>query len=389
MQLRPCPDGAVAKRAETFFMGLWLTLAMAVIVGILVIVALWPTPAGAVRIKDIATFAGVRDNQLVGYGLVVGLSGTGDKTGSQFTMQSMVNMLEKMGVAVTRSQLKPKNVAAVMVTAKMPVSSKPGSRLDITVSSLGDASSLLGGVLLLTPLKGVDGEVYALAQGALALGGISAAGEAASASKNITTVGSIPNGAVVERSVPFKFNNLEHMTLHMNMADFTTTMDVVRQINNALGAEMAKASDISTVVFDIPAEFQGNLVPLMATVENLEVTPDGKARVVVDEKTGTVVLGRNVRLSKVAVAHGNLQIVVSEGANVSQPAPFGTGETVVTPTTDVGVKEENRRLVLMEGATLQELVDGLNSIGATPRDVISILKTLKVAGALHADLEVM
>jgi len=389
MLLRTCSDGAVAKRVETIAMGLAMALAVAVITGILVIVALWPTEAGAVRIKDIASFAGVRNNELVGYGLVVGLSGTGDKTGSKFTMQSMVNMLEKMGVAVSRSELKPKNVAAVMVTAKMPVSSKPGSRLDVTVSSLGDASSLLGGVLLLTPLKGVDGEVYALAQGAMALGGISVQGEAASAQKNITTVASIPNGAVVERSVPFKFNQLDRMTLHMNMADFTTTMDVVRKINQALGAELARASDISTVVFDIPSEFQGNLVPLMATVENLEITPDGKARVVVDEKTGTVVLGRSVRLSKVAVAHGNLQIVVSEGADVAQPAAFGTGETVVTPTTDVGVQEENRRLVLMEGATLQELVDGLNSIGATPRDVISILKTLKVAGALHADLEVM
>ncbi len=389
MLLRTCPQGKTARRVESMAMGLAISLAAALVTGILVIVALWPSPAGAVRIKDIATFAGVRNNELVGYGLVVGLSGTGDKTGSQFTMQSMVNMLEKMGVAVTRSQLKPKNVAAVMVTAKMPVSSKPGSRLDVTVSSLGDASSLLGGVLLLTPLKGVDGEVYALAQGAMALGGISVSGEAASAQKNITTVASIPNGGVVERGVPFKFNQMGHMTLHMNMADFSTTMDVVHKINNALGAELAKAADISTVVFDIPPEFQGNLVPLMATVENLEITPDGKARVVVDEKTGTVVLGRNVRLSKVAVAHGNLQIVVSDGAQVSQPAPFGAGETVVTPTTDIGVQEENRRLVLMDGATLQELVDGLNSIGATPRDVISILKTLKVAGALHADLEVM
>ena len=386
---RNCPESESKRRVEALATNLAISVVVALAGLMLVVMAFWPSTAGAVRIKDIATFAGVRNNELVGYGLVVGLSGTGDKTGSQFTMQSMTNMLEKMGVAVSASKLKPKNVAAVMVTAKMPVSSRPGSRLDVTVSSLGDASSLLGGVLLLTPLKGVDGEVYALAQGAMALGGISVAGEAAAAQKNITTVASIPNGAVVERGVPFKFNQMDHMTLHMNMADFTTTMDVVRQINNALGAELAKASDISTVVFDIPPEFQGNLVPLMATVENLDIIPDGKARVVVDEKTGTVVLGRSVRLSKVAVAHGNLQIVVNEGAQVSQPAPFGAGETVTTPVTDVNVNEENRRLVLMEGATLQELVDGLNSIGATPRDVISILKTLKVAGALHADLEVM
>ena len=349
-------------------------------------------PAGtadAVRIKDIATFGGVRNNQLVGYGLVVGLSGTGDKRGSDFTIQSMVNMLEKMGVAVDKASLKPKNTAAVMITAKMPVSASPGSRLDVTVSSMGDAASLLGGVLLLTPLKGIDGKVYALAQGALALGGVSVEGQAARAQKNITTVASIVNGATVERGVSFKFNRQEDMTLHMHTADFSTTMDVVRKINEAIGGEYAGAEDISTIRLEIPEEFKGNLVPLMASLENLEVSPDGKARIVVDEKTGTIVLGRSVRLSKVAVAHGNLQIVVREGAEVSQPAPFGTGETVATPTTEVGVQEENRRLVLMEGATLQELVDGLNSVGATPRDLISILKTLKAAHALHAELEVI
>ncbi|MDY7001586.1 MAG: flagellar basal body P-ring protein FlgI [Thermodesulfobacteriota bacterium] len=345
--------------------------------------------ADAVRIKDIATFGGVRNNQLVGYGLVVGLSGTGDKRGSDFTIQSMVNMLEKMGVAVDKASLKPKNTAAVMVTAKMPVSAGPGSRLDVTVSSLGDAASLLGGVLLLTPLKGIDGKVYALAQGALALGGVSVEGQAARAQKNITTVASVPNGATVERGVSFRFNRQENMTLHMHIADFSTTMDVVRKINDAIGGEYADAEDITTIRLEIPDEFKGNLVPLMASLENLEVSPDGKARIVVDEKTGTIVLGRSVRLSKVAVAHGNLQIVVREGAEVSQPAPFGTGETVTTPTTEVGVQEENRRLVLMEGATLQELVDGLNSVGATPRDLISILKTLKAAHALHAELEVI
>jgi len=345
--------------------------------------------AHAVRIKDIATFGGVRSNQLVGYGLVVGLSGTGDKRGSDFTIQSMVNMLEKMGVAVDTATLKPKNTAAVMVTAKMPVSARPGSRLDVTVSSLGDAASLLGGVLLLTPLKGIDGNVYALAQGALALGGVSVEGQAARAQKNITTVASIVNGATVERGVPFRFNRQENMALYLHTADFSTTMDVVRKINEAMGGEYAGAEDIATIRLQIPEEFKGNLVPLMASLENLEVSPDGKARIVVDEKTGTIVLGRSVRLSKVAVAHGNLQIVVREGAEVSQPAPFGTGQTVATPTTEVGVQEENRRLVLMEGATLQELVDGLNSVGATPRDLISILKTLKAAHALHADLEVI
>ncbi|WP_035250922.1 flagellar basal body P-ring protein FlgI [Desulfocurvus vexinensis] len=355
----------------------------------LAVLVLLPASAWAVRLKDVATFGGVRSNQLVGYGLVVGLSGTGDKTGSQFTVQSVASMLEKMGVAVDKTKLKPKNVAAVMVTARMPVSARPGTALDVTVSSLGDSQSLLGGVLLLTPLRGVDGNVYALAQGALALGGVSVQGAAAAAQKNITTVGSIPNGATVERGVPFQYNAQDELTLSMNVADFTTTMSVVDSINSTLGQDFARAEDITTIRLTVPQEFRGNLVPLMATLENLDVTPDGKARVVVDEKTGTVVLGRNVRLTRVAVAHGNLHIVIRESADVSQPAPFGAGQTVVTPQTDVNVQEENNSLVMMEGATLQELIDGLNSIGATPRDLISILKSLKAAGALHAELEVI
>ena len=350
---------------------------------------LTPFPADAVRIKDIATFSGVRDNQLVGYGLVVGLNGTGDKKDSTFTMRSMVNMLENMGVSVSQNQLKPKNVASVMVTVKMPVSSKPGAKLDVTVSSLGDATSLLGGVLLQTPLKGIDGKVYALAQGALAIGGFSVQGSAATAQKNITTVGMIPGGATVERGVPFKFNSQDSLTLAMHGADFSTTNQVVERINIALGGNFARAQDISTVELQVPTEFKGNLVPLMASLENIEVVPDAAARVVVDEKTGTVVLGRDVRISRVAVAHGNLKVVVAEGADVSQPAPFGGGSTVAVPRTDIKAAEEQRNLNVVEGATLQELVDGLNSLGATPRDLISILRSLKSAGALHAALEVI
>ncbi len=349
----------------------------------------WAAPAHCVRLKDVATFGGVRNNQLVGYGLVVGLAGTGDGKSSEFTIQSMVNMLEQMGVGVDGANMQPKNVAAVMVTAQMPVSSRPGTRLDVTVSSLGDAESLLGGVLLLTPLKGIDGNVYALAQGSLTLGGFTAGGEATTASKNIATVAIVPNGCTVERGVPFEYNEQEELLLHMSIADFTTTQDVVDKINEQLGGQYAFARDITTIELQVPEEFKGNLVPFMAALENIEVSPDTRARVVVDEKTGTVVLGRNVRLSKVAVAHGNLQIVVQESANVSQPGPFSSGGTVVTPETTVGVQEENRRLVLLEGATLQEMIDGLNAIGATPRDLISILRTLKAAGALHAELEVI
>lgn len=346
-------------------------------------------PALAVRLKDIASFSGVRTNELVGYGLVVGLSGTGDGTSSQFTIRSMVNMLDKMGVQVSSSAIKPENVAAVMVTAKMPASAKPGSNLDIAVSSLGDAKSLLGGVLLLTPLKGVDGQIYALAQGPLTIGGFTASGEAATAQKNISTVGRIPSGAVVERSVPFRFNSQESMTVSLNAADFTTVMQVVNRINSSLGGGYARAQDASTIELAVPDKFRGNMVPLMASLENMDVSPDARARVVVDEKTGTVVVGSEVRLSRVAVAHGNLQIVISESQQVSQPGPFSQGQTVATPQTDIAVREQNNRLMLVEGATLQELVDGLNAIGATPRDLISIIRTLKSAGALHADLEVI
>ncbi|MCJ2163182.1 MULTISPECIES: flagellar basal body P-ring protein FlgI [unclassified Pseudodesulfovibrio] len=350
---------------------------------------LMSSEARAARLKDIASFSGVRTNELVGYGLVVGLAGTGDGTSSTFTMRSMSNMLEKMGVETDPDNLKPKNVAAVMVTAKMPVSTQPGSAINVTVSSLGDAKSLYGGVLLVTPLKGLDGQVYAVAQGSLTIGGFSVGGEAADAQKNIPTVGLIPNGALVERGVPFKFNNQERMTLNLTVRDFGTTMQVVNKINSSMGGSFAAARDISTIELQLPDQFRGNMVPLMASLENLEISPDGKARVVVDEKTGTVVLGQDVRLNKVAVAHGNLQIVVSESQQVSQPGPFSDGETVVTPQTDIQVQEQNNQLMLMEGATLQELVDGLNSIGATPRDLISIIRALKVAGSLHAELEVI
>lgn len=347
-------------------------------------------PAQAVRLKDIANFSGVRNNELVGYGLVVGLSGTGDGTTSEFTIRSLTNMLEKMGVSVNPATMKPKNTAAVMVTARMPSSARPGSPLDITVSSMGDAKSLLGGVLLLTPLRGLDGRVYAVGQGSLTLGGYSAEGQAATAQKNITTVGRIPNGAIIEREVPFQFNKQEGMTINLSgNPDFGTAMQVVGRINGSMGGQYAKAMDGATIQMTIPPKFQNNIVPLMASLENLDISPDSRARVVVDEKTGTVVLGGNVRLTKVAVAHGNLQIVVSETPNVSQPGPFSSGQTVTTPETNLNVKEQNNRLLLMEGATLQELVDGLNSVGATPRDLISILRTLKTAGSLHADLEVI
>lgn len=350
---------------------------------------LLPTDCAAVRIKDIASFSGVRDNQLIGYGLVVGLPGTGDKKDSVFTLSSMKNMLDKMGIGVKSQALKIKNVASVMVTARMPVSAKPGTRLDVTVSSVGDASSLAGGVLLQTALKGVDGKIYGLAQGALTVGGYSAQGNAAATSKNVSTVGLIPGGAIIERGIPFQFNQQNNLTLNLRSADFSTAQQIAERLNRAIGGNYARAEDASTVRIEVPPNYRNNLVPLMASVENLEVTPDTPAKVVVDEKTGTVVLGRDVRLSKAAVAHGNLQITVQEGEQVSQPGPFSQGQTVVTPTTDLEVREEQRRLMMVEGTTLQELVDGLNAIGATPRDLISILRSLQASGSLHAALEVI
>ncbi len=346
-------------------------------------------PAEAVRIKDIANFSGQRDNQLIGYGLVVGLAGTGDKTGSTFTTASIANMMDKMGIGVDAEDVKVKNVASVMVTARMPVSSKPGTRLDVTLSSVGDATSLLGGVLLQTTLKGVDGKVYALAQGSLTVGGFTAEGAAARTQKNITTVGMIPGGATVERGIPFQFNDQSKLTLNLRTPDFSTSQNISERVNEAMGGPFSKAMDAATVQVQVPPQYTNNLVPLMASLENIEVSPDAPAKVVVDEKTGTVVLGRNVRISQTAVAHGNLQITVQESEQVSQPGAFSQGQTVVTPESEVNVREENRRLLMVEGATLQELVDGLNAIGATPRDLISILRTMQVSGALHAQLEVL
>ena len=382
------PSCAGSARRRTVMILTLVRYHVAIIIAAALVVCI-ALPAQAVRIKDIATFSGVRDNQLIGYGLVVGLSGTGDKKDSVFTTSSVANMMDRMGVGVDAAKLKVKNVASVMVTARMPVSAKPGTRLDVTVSSVGDATSLLGGVLLQTTLKGVDGKVYSLAQGSVTLGGFTAEGAAARTSKNVTTVGIIPGGGIVERGIPFEFNEQDNLTLSLRAADFSTAQKIAESLNSAMGGIFARASDASTIHLLVPPQYKGNMVPLMASVENLEVSPDSPAKVVVDEKTGTVVLGRDVRISRAAVAHGNLQITVQESMQVSQPGPFSQGQTVVTPQTDINTREENRRLMMVEGATLQELVDGLNAIGAVPRDLISILRALQASGGLHAELEVI
>jgi flagellar P-ring protein precursor FlgI len=345
------------------------------------------------RIKDIADFEGVRDNQLVGYGLVVGLNGTGDSlTNSPFTKQSLIGMLERLGVNIRNETIKTANVAAVMVTATLPPFSRHGTRLDVTVSALGDAKSLQGGNLLVTPLVGADGEVYAVAQGNTAVGGFSAKGEAASVTKGTPTTARIANGAIVEREIGFELGALSNIYISLRNPDFTTASRIADAINKYLGGNTAKPIDPATVSMNVPPRYQGDVVALMTDVEQLRIVPDQVARVVVDEHSGVIVMGENVRISTVAIAQGNLTIRITETPQVSQPTPFSRGgQTVVVPRTDIQVNEDNDRklAVLSQGISLQELVNGLNALGVGPRDMIAILQAIKAAGALQADIEVM
>ena len=346
------------------------------------------------RIKDISDFEGVRDNQLIGYGVVVGLNGTGDNIKSlAFTKESLIGMLERMGVNARDGQLKSKNVAAVMVTANLPAFSRQGSKIDITVSALGDANSLLGGTLLVTPLMGADNEVYAVAQGQIAVGGFAASGDAQTVTKGVPTSGRISNGAIVEREIPFSLNSLDQLKISLRNPDFTTSTRIASAINAYLGTKSARSEDPGTVVFDVPEKYRsGNIMKIMTEIEQLRVEPDQFAKVVIDEQSGIIVIGRDVRIDDVAIAQGNLTIRVTETPQVSQPAPFSeVGETVTVPRTDIEVDEqaENKLNVVKTGVNLQELVDGLNALGVGPRDMISILQAIKVAGALQADIEIM
>jgi flagellar P-ring protein precursor FlgI len=357
--------------------------------------ALLPQSAGASsRIKDLANVEGVRDNMLVGYGLVVGLNGTGDTLrNAPFTLQSLQGMLERMGVN-TRSatNMQTKNVAAVMVTANLGAFSAQGTRLDVSVSALGDATSLRGGTLLVTPLMGADSQVYAVAQGAIAVGGFSAQGASASVSQGVATAGRISNGALVEREINFKLASLDQIKLSLRNPDFTTANRVSSAINAFLGENAASAHDPATVELNKPKTYKGDLVALLTDIEQLRVEPDQVARVVVDEASGIIVMGADVRVSTVAIAQGNLTIRITETPQVSQPEPFSTGgTTTVVPRTKIEVDSQNDRklAVLNEGVSLQALVDGLNALGIGPRDMITILQTIKAAGALQADIEVM
>lgn len=345
------------------------------------------------RIKDIVDFEGVRENLLVGYGLVVGLQGTGDNLGSAvFTRESVVGMLARLGVNTRGTNLQTKNVAAVMVTGTLPPFSRQGSRVDVTVSALGDAKSLLGGTLLVTPLIGADGEVYAVGQGQIAVGGFEAAGEAEVVIKGVPTSGRIANGAIVEREVPFVLQDLAKVRLALRNPDFTTARRVAAAVNGRLGPKAATALDPGTVSIDLAMAGGLDVVAAIGEIEQLQVTPDLPARVVIDEQTGIIVMGEKVRISTVAIAQGNLTIRITETPQVSQPNPFAeNGETVVVPRTRVEVDEQqDRRLaVLRAGVSLQDLVNGLNALGVGPRDMISILQAIKAAGALHAEIQVM
>ena len=347
---------------------------------------------GASRVKDIADFEGVRTNMLVGYGLVVGLNGTGDSLrNSMFTQESLVAMLERLGVSTRGNALNTKNVAAVMVTATLPPFARQGSRIDVAVSALGDAKSLLGGTLLVTPLLGADGEAYAVAQGALSVGGFEAQGAAETITRGVPTAARIPAGAIIEREVPFALDELTQVRVALRNPDFTTAERIAAAINARLGLASARAIDPTTVTLPVPPGYAGRVAQLLGEIEQIPVEPDTGARILIDERAGIIVMGENVQISRVAVAQGNLTVRVTETPQVSQPNPLAEGETVEVPRTQIEVDDQsgNRMVALEPGVTLRDLVDGLNALGVGPRDLIGILQAIKAAGALQADIEVM
>lgn len=360
------------------------------------LVALLACPAkaasSATRLKDLAAVEGVRDNQLLGYGLVVGLAGTGDRRQTVFSAQSLTNLLERMGVSVPPSAIRVNNVAAVMVTATLPPFAQPGIRLDVTAAAIGDATNLQGGLLLMTPLRGPDGQVYAVAQGPVVTGGFVAGRGGTSQTVNHPTVGRVPNGALVERPAPSVAPTTQ-VRFQLRRADFTTSVRIAEAVNRKFGhlsAPPARVENSALVRVEIPPEWRGNPAAFIAELENLAIETDRPARVVINERTGTIVLGKDVRIAPVAILHGTLSVEIQTSYAVAQPAPLSGGETKVVPEVGVGVKEEKtRNVVLQEGATVEDVVRALSSIGATARDVIAILQSLRSAGALDAELEVL
>jgi flagellar P-ring protein precursor FlgI len=341
--------------------------------------------AGPIRIKDLVEFDGVRSNDLVGYGLVVGLNGTGDGLrNAPFTEEIMSNLLERLGVNVTGEQYQPKNVAAVFVTATLPAFARAGGQIDVTVSAIGDAKSLLGGTLIMTPLNGADGQIYAVAQGAIIAGGVSAEGKAAKVVQGVPTAGMIPSGARVEREVEFDFTQLDSMRLALREPDFTTAARIETAINSEMGKGFAEMLDAGTVLLTTNGRSPAHLV---SQVENIKVEPEARARVVVDQRSGTIVMGEDVRISRVAVAQGNLTLRIDETPVVVQPNPFSEGQTIVVPRSAVDIQNEpGTGLAEVSGGTnLSEVVAGLNALGVAPNDMIDILKSINAAGALHAE----
>jgi flagellar P-ring protein precursor FlgI len=345
------------------------------------------------RVKDLVEVEGIRDNQLVGYGLVVGLNGTGDSLkNAPFTQQSIQTMLERLGVNTRGDTMQTKNVAAVMVTASLPAFAGEGSKIDITVSAMGDAKNLQGGTLLVTPLFGADGQIYAVGQGPVAVGGFSAQGDAASVTRGVPTAGRIANGAIVEKNTGFTLASMSSLKLSLHNPDLTTATRIAAAINDYLGSKVALATDPSNVQLALPANYNGGVMALLTDIEQVKVDPDQPAKVIIDENSGVIVMGSDVRISTVAIAQGNLTIKVQETPQVSQPAPFSnTGTTTEVPRTSIQIDDSkgNKMTVLHPGVSLQSVVDGLNALGVGPRDIISILQAIKAAGALQADIQVI
>ena len=354
--------------------------------------ALTSTAAAFSRIKDVADIEGVRENMLVGYGLVVGLNGTGDSLRNvAFTLQSLQSMLERLGVNTRGANLSTGNVAAVMVTASLPAFATQGSHIDVTVSALGDAKSLQGGTLLVTPLLAADGNIYAVSQGQIAISGFTAQGQGETVTRGVPTSGRISSGAIVEREIHFDLASMKSLRLALRNPDLTTAQRVAESINTFIGTPTAVPSDPATIRVDLPQGYQGGIVRLLTDIEQLRVEPDLPARVVVDEASGIIVMGSDVRVSTVAIAQGNLTIRITEMPQVSQPEPFSQGQTTVTPQTQIQINDQHDRklAVVRSGVSLQQLVNGLNALGVGPRDMIAILQAIKAAGALQAEIQVM
>jgi len=362
----------------------------ALVLGTFLAFGVFASGAEAARLKEIASVKGVRENPLIGYGLVVGLAGTGDKSGTEFTIQSLTSMLSKMGIALDPKDINVKNVAAVMVTARLPAFARSGNLIDVTVASMGDSTSLEGGTLLMTPLLGSDGQIYAIAQGSVSVGGFSSGGGGGTIQKNHPTVGRVAGGATVEKELAYAIEGMGHFEVNLRRPDFTTSMRAARAINEYFGQQVASAVSSGSIEVQIPEEYPDGVVQFLSEVEMLEVEPDRVAKVVLNERTGTVVMGAGVRLATVAIAHGSLTVTISSEREASQPGAFSSGETRVIENTNVEVFEEDAQLnVVASAITIGELVRGLNAMGVSPRDLIAIMQAIKAAGALTAELELM